>query len=202
MAEKVRVTRALQAVSLGLLVYELAGGKIQSLQTAGGAMEIERAWVVLYFAWASLAYLLWRYWQCTRGKVIHQLMLEYYPTLSALPEYEKLAADHEGRIHDQRVGNPRPAIVRTPWFKRALDYTRYLDTPEVQSPLRHNPSNVQVSYRACLWAEIHAWLITVWKHEGFADFVGPYIFAGLAVTVTIYKHAAIPIYKYVLEVAL
>ncbi len=199
MADKVRVTRVLQAVSLGLLIYELAGGEIKSLQTAGGAMEIERPWVVLYFAWASLAYLLWRYWQCTQGQIVAKLKSEYYPILSALPKYEKLAEQHEGVIDDNRVGNPRPAIVRTR-FERALDYTRYLETPGLQSSLRHNPKNVKVSYWRCLWAEIHAWAITIWKRDGFGDFVGPYIFAGLAVAVTIYNHAAVPIYKYLLVI--
>jgi hypothetical protein len=189
-ADRVREARLLQIISVGLILFELAGGTLQGLSVGGGLIQLKDPAIVLYFAWAALAYVLWRYWQCTQGQIGGTIMSDYYPTLAALPAYQNLVKQYEGVVEGERVGNPSPIIVRT-WFSRALDYRRRLQTGgALEANLQHNPSKVKVPYWRCVRAEIRAWAIIIFKHQAFADLVGPYIFAGAAIAITIYKHAS------------
>ncbi|GAA0715179.1 hypothetical protein [Dokdonella soli] len=62
-----RRRRDLYAISLGLLVYNLAGGSLDtSTSTLFGSIHVNRVWVLWVGAWMMWSYFLWRFWLAAR----------------------------------------------------------------------------------------------------------------------------------------
>jgi len=74
--------RDLYAISLGLLIFNLAGGSLKNdASVFFGAISITRPRLLLFGAWIAWAYFLWQFW------------------LVAKPFLEKMLADIDAEIH-------------------------------------------------------------------------------------------------------
>ena len=62
-----RQRRDLYAISLGLLLFNLAGGSLDAAaSTFFGSIHIARPWMIGVGAWLAWAYFLWRFWLAAR----------------------------------------------------------------------------------------------------------------------------------------
>ncbi|WP_260294801.1 hypothetical protein, partial [Sedimenticola hydrogenitrophicus] len=57
-----RQRRNLIGLSLALVVFELAGGKIKEISFMGGGVSLDDPKALVTLSYLALAYLLWRYW--------------------------------------------------------------------------------------------------------------------------------------------
>ena len=181
----VRQRRSVMAISLGLIIYELAGGKLHGASVFGGVITLEHPRIVLYFAWAALFYFIWRYWLYMRGE-FGRVRTEYLVAIGYLPSFKELASEFQGEIIAGRHQNDEPVIV-TSWFGRSLDFSRRWSTSGVLESFANNPSNVPVPYWRLKRIEIVAWILTAYKDRAFSDYLLPYLIAAFAIAVTIYS---------------
>lgn len=105
-----RQRRNLNALSIVMLIYVLAGGSVKSgssTQLPGGLMTIklEHPEVVIALAWVSLLYFMWRYWLSSadlRRQIEEKRLASYRHTKYANRVVNKLASDYkieDGKLH-------------------------------------------------------------------------------------------------------
>lgn len=175
-----RQRRNLNAMSIALLVYTLAGGSVKSgtsTQLPGGLMSIsvERPIVVIALAWASLFYFMWRYWLASpelRDQVRRKRQNAYHWTPYVRRVLEKTIAEHDlsknvahGTV-EYRTGR---WVLRCGQVKKSSDET-LVNVPDYRLPW------IPFAFIAW-WAEIR----TAWVAPEFSEFYVPFVLAWLAI---------------------
>jgi len=57
-----RQRRNLIAISLGLIIFEMAGGQVKAVSFMNGGVSLENPGLLISLGYLALAYSLWRYW--------------------------------------------------------------------------------------------------------------------------------------------
>jgi len=94
-----RQRRNLVGVSLGLVVFETAGGTVGNVSFLDGGVTLSNPELVIVMAYIALAYLLWRYWLYAKPE--HQKFRGLVAdTILNSSGYHRLVGDHISRFKE------------------------------------------------------------------------------------------------------
>lgn len=194
--------RNLIGVSLGLVIYQLSGGKVEPISFLGGGIKLESGQIIICLAYTALAYLTWRYWLYAKPlhKEFRKIAQEH---ISNSNSYRKLitplidAFKNEGGVTykegwDAALGheseekyNPTPitVLVEHKFLSRKLHIS-------VEDPKGDfHPENVthQIAYIPYEFMRLRAYLSTMATEKTFSDLFIPYGLSTVAIVAAIFR---------------
>lgn len=197
-----RQRRNLLIVSLGLVVFETAGGLVGKMSFLNGGITLSNPDLVICLAYIALAYLIWRYWLYAKQE--HQLFLKLVDdTFQGSTGYRGLVTPHKvdfkivsGVAHAEKwddpldmekgaMDGPIPVFltIREELFRRKLDIR--VENLQGNYALDHKTYDIQFFRFEAVW--LKAWLSAIVADRAFSDLFAPYIAAFLAVGMRFYR---------------
>jgi hypothetical protein len=192
-----RQRRNLMVISFGIIIFELAGGTLNSVPLGYGNVILNKPEIALYFIWLALPYSLWRYW-LYREPAVHHFNLEIEGRLSSLPKFliltEKVSKDHTQGTSDT-LGCKRPLIKRK-LFKRSFDYSISLPSYEKTGPnsrsgnrqIFNSAPTLKAPFFQVKALELHAGLLCALTGRAITDYYLPYAVAFCAAGIIVLNH--------------
>ena len=191
-----RQRRNLLAISLGLLAFELGDGSVERASVMFGTLTLQKPGVIVFFAWAALAYAVWRYWLYSEpGATAFRDAVDQELALS--PAYANLVQQvAKAEAERTAVDNLRPVILRQ-LFRRRLDFARSIPIEEIvgSNTRKHEESTfdpglvVPVPYWKVAAIEWRAGLRAVVKNRAFSDYYLPYLVAFVTAVIGVFRYA-------------
>lgn len=213
-AEVLRQRRDLYVVSIGLLLFYWADGTVLELWTMTFIpAEVRCPQVFLWAAWIAFAYFSWRYWlvappawkgyqeevawQLRTGTIVRRLarklidhpdkkLATKQSILDRCNALEQAARDH---LDNARYG---PLVRRESWRVVTINLSKLAPfrnssmnatAREVQS--RHQLEGLEILQYYAAYAI--AFTLAIFRERSFSDYVLPYLVAGLAVAVALFR---------------
>ncbi|WP_188444714.1 hypothetical protein [Pseudoxanthomonas indica] len=192
-----RQRRDLYAIAIGLCIYNLAGGYVQSDTTVASIIPVKLShpWVVLLAAWIGFAYFWWRFWLVSEAQPIADFHQDATWQAGNSRAGRELAAEHAGPT--QLYGNARSADesaaqIRTPTgpiaifslekWKPSLSLAdlRYNGKKETRLTESFGTSTTPLDRR--YWPRFwHVYLLgyvrAMYRERAFSDYTAPHLFA-------------------------
>ena len=179
-----RQRRNLLMISIALLLYELAEGKLKGASLMA-PVEFGKPWVALVFGWVAFFYLWWRYVIRSRG-YRKKVKDDWIVSVQEDRRYRNLVSDivsaNLQTIPKGHHGNLRPRIKST-WRSRKFDYSQHLgrggDSGEDARAIAPAP------YWKVVAVECRGILSAIFRHTTISDYVLPQVIAGATLIVGI-----------------
>lgn len=199
-----RQRRNVLSTSFLLIIFEIAGGKIDSFSTILGTIKINEPMVIYWSILLYLLYSLWRYWiyvspltnnyyygkNCPRDDTFRQ---EWQRYLGSDQKYKEIVWD----VFNQKVKSIAegylikkedlaPLLIGN-FFKRKIDFTYTLSYEGHGNCIKGEGAIVPVSYTKVFFVELKAQIKAIVKERCFSDYFIPYLIAFVAIVIVIIK---------------
>ena len=168
-----RQRRNLLMISLALLLYELANGKLTGMSLMAG-VKFEKDWVILLFGWIAFFYLWVRY--SIRSKDLRQRVRHDW-AVSVINDkrYKNLVGKLGGkRLPSGYEDNGTPDIQGN-WHSRTLNFAEKLDGSVHRDA--HPDAIKTAPYWSALAIECRGWITATFRHAAVTDYVLPHVIA-------------------------
>ncbi len=200
-ADILRQRRNLIGMAIALSIYELAEGNIDKAPTFLGSIPVGDPDVVIYLAWSSLFYFLWRYWIHTKklrdsmrksdnNNLYYQseersYLFDIHNSLCIDEAYNNLLKsifEYNENEYIIKVLNNKaatPILVRK-IFKRYIDCSFYYNhnTPHNgRIPDKEQRIQVKLPYLNVFIFELRAQIKAIFIEKSFSDYCLPYYIA-------------------------
>lgn len=164
--------RNLLVLTSVLLVIELTGATIKSINAPSVTIEIQRPELIIWFLYATLAYLMFRFWQIAKATHLkHSQISNRF--VNNLPIIKRISEDSLDKDEGEGyyVNDNNPSIARG-IFTRTLT---------ISGHNKHghgiNKGPVRLPYTKLLRAELIADLRAVPAHKDFVEYTLPFLYA-------------------------
>ena len=191
-----RQRRNLLTISIGIIIFELGRGSLNSIPLGFGNVTLAKPDIALYLVWLALPYALWRYW-LYREPAVAAFNTEIRNQINSLQKFGKLVSEVRGKQEEQKViiENEHP-LIKHGLFKRYLDFSVSIYASEKTGPNERKVITkefqpvliVPVSYFRVEAIELWAGILTFTTNRGFTDYYLPYLFAYFAGGLVVARH--------------
>lgn len=193
-ARFVRTRRMVNAVSVGLIVYLIAGGRFGELRFSTIGITIERPEIAISLIWMSLAYFTWRF-LLNSTEVRDQFNHDRMTYLAKSKKYWDYSAekvkDHPNFPVDRCI-----PYLKKEFFQRKLDTAYHysissaVNVPRGTLDLTHSPQNagtVVIPYFDLFMVELKADAQAALLRPTFSEFVLPLFLVFFAVILGLWR---------------
>lgn len=180
-----RQRRNLNAMSITLIIFTLAGGSVKngtSSQLPGGIMSIslEHPNVVITLAWVSLFYFMWRYWLASadlRSQIRTKRQTAYYWTKYVSDIIDNICREH--RLDRSSTGGH--VEYKTGRWTFQMGQVRKANGAFMAIPDR------QLPFYPFVFIGWMAEAKTAWISPEFSEFYTPFFLAWFAILAALYR---------------
>lgn len=161
--------RNLLVISSILLIIEVTGAKIESINAPGVSITVARPELIIYFLYAVLTYSLFRFWQL--AKTSHQSHQEIsIRHINRTPYITTIIAENKDDINNLYLSDSSPYVDRK-IFKRTLFFSGDVNGHNFQK------RSVELSYRKIFIHEVIADIKSISSTNDFIEYTFPRLYA-------------------------
>ena len=200
--DALRQRRDMYVLAIGLLLYNLAGGRLVDKTTVGGLLPVslESPWLLLCAAWAGFFYFWFRFWLISEVPALSQFREEAHWQGADVAAIRKIAAEQaeaaqgrpkeEGRRAFLKKDGPVPKVL----FKGWAPWLRLRDLRSSRKGTHYVlPFGPDYELRgwelAVFW---RSWLLAypkaVVRERTFTDYLLPHLFAFVTLLSGVGRH--------------
>lgn len=203
-----RQRRNVLSISFLLIIFEMAGGQIDSFSTILGTIKINEPMVIYWSVLLYLLYSLWRYWIYVSPFKPNSLGNKNCPSEDTFRwEWQRyLGSDHTYKEIAWEVFNDKVKDIAKGYsikkeelaplltgnlFKRKIDFSYTLSYERQGNCITNDGNIVSVKYSKVFWVELKAQIKAIIKERCFTDYCLPYLIAFTALAIVIIKRLII-----------